>query len=92
MAAKEKINVTVVVAGAPQPVTVGEHREVKALVKEALKEAGIHHPDLAEWELRGEQGGQPIVLEQTIAAAGIHDGQTLFLDQDAGGGGNVARA
>lgn len=92
MPTKTKITVTVVVAGAPQQVTVGEHHKVEALVKDALKEAGVHKPDLAEWELRGKEGGQPIALDQTILAAGIHDGETLFLDQEAGGGGSVARA
>jgi hypothetical protein len=85
-----KFELTVVVSGAPQGVTVNQQQQVHVLVDDALKEAGIKHPDLAEWQLRAAQGGPPIPFNQKIEAAGIHDGETLFLDQDEGGGGTAA--
>jgi len=87
-----KIEVTVVVSGAPQAVDINDHEKVEKLIHKALKDAGIKKPDLSEWGLRVKEGGEPISPEVTIAAAGILDGTTLFLDPDEGGGGELAAA
>ncbi len=87
---KNKITVTVVVSGAPQTVAINTHERVEHLMREALKEAGIRHPDLSEWALRKQEGGDPIPPQEKIEAAGIADGSTLFLDPDEGGGGEAA--
>ena len=85
-----KIEVTVVVSGAPQAVDINDHEKVEKLIHKALKDAGIKKPDLSEWGLRVKEGGEPISPEVTIAAAGILDGTTLFLDPDEGGGGEAS--
>jgi Predicted metal binding domain len=92
--AKDKeLAVTVVVAGgAPVKVMVKENQKVEHLIKEALSEAGIKHPNLPEWKLRFAEGGQPLDPEEKVQKAGIAEGQTLFLDPEEGGGGQVAVA
>jgi len=86
----QTLTLTVVVSGAPQTVEVKENQKVEHLMKEALKEAGIHGANLAEWTLRFAQGGGAIDPGSQIGAAGITDRATLFLDPDEGGGGEVA--
>jgi hypothetical protein len=90
LAEAKKITVTVVVSGAPQEIAIGHNQAVERLIKEALKAAGIKHPNLAEWKLRSAAGGAVIDPEQKLEAAGIAAGATLFLDPDEGGGGQVA--
>lgn len=90
MAKGNQITITVVVSGAPQTIEVNRNQKVEHLIKEALKEAGIGSPNLAEWKLRFAEGGQEIDPEIKIEKAGIADGVTLFLDPEEGGGGEVA--
>jgi hypothetical protein len=90
LAQGHKVTVTVVVSGAPQTVTVGHNQKVEHLIKEALKEAGIHHPKLEEWTLRFAKDGAVIDPAAQVDDAGITDGMTLFLDPDEGGGGQIA--
>jgi hypothetical protein len=90
MPADNRITVTVVVSGAPLKVAVNDNQKVEQLIREALHQAGIPHPTVAEWTLRFADGGAAIGPEQRIAAAGIADGATLFLDPQEGGGGQVA--
>jgi hypothetical protein len=82
----------VVVSGAPQEVQINPEQRVDHLMRQALKQAGIDHPNLEEWKLRSGQGGAVIDPDQKIEEAGIQPGQTLFLDPDEGGGGQVAVA
>jgi hypothetical protein len=90
MAAENKITLTVVVSGAPQSVTVNGHQKVAELMRKALHAAGIQNSDLTGWSLRFASGGEAISPEERIAEAGINVSATLFLDRDAGGGGEVA--
>jgi len=93
VAGDKQVTVTVVVAGgSPETVTVKESQKVEHLIKEALKEAGIKHPDLAEWKLRAIEGGPAIDPQEKVKKAGIVEGQTLYLDPEEGGGGQVAVA
>ena len=90
MAAENKTTLTVVVSGAPQSVTVNGHQKVAELMRKALHAAGIQDSDLSGWSLRFAGGGEAIPPEARIAEEGISAGATLFLDRDAGGGGQVA--
>jgi hypothetical protein len=78
--------VTVVVSSAPVEVTINHDARVEHLIRDALKEAHQKHPDLAEWQLRSD-GGQEYKPDERLAAVGIVDGVTLYLNKDAGGGG-----
>ncbi len=93
MAKENEVTVIVIVAGgSSETVTVKESQKVEHLIKEALKDAGIKHPDLAEWKLRAVEGGPVIDPEEKVKKAGIVEGQTLYLDPEEGGGGQVAVA
>jgi hypothetical protein len=80
------IDVVVVVSGQPERLKVNVHQTVEHLVHEALQKSTNQGQAPSEWELRTEDGS---LLEQamTVAAAGIHDGVTLFLSPKAGAGG-----
>lgn len=86
MPSQQNINVTVVVSGQPERLKVNLHQTVEHLVHEALQKSGNKGQAPSEWELRTEAG---TLLDQaaTVAAAGIHDGVTLFLSPKAGAGG-----
>lgn len=90
MANDHQITVTVIVSGVPQTIEVNANQKVEHLIKEALKAAGIKHPNLAEWKLRFAEGGPEIDPDEKIKKSGIADGATLFLDPEEGGGGEVA--
>ena len=83
---QQNIDVTVVVSGQPERLKVNVHQTVEHLVHEALQKSGNQGQAPSEWELRTEAGN---LLDQaaTVAAAGIHDGVTLFLSPKAGAGG-----
>lgn len=83
-----KVDVTVVVGGRAVEVTVNRRQTVEKLIKEALREAKLHGADPDEWDLRFESG-QMIDRAQIVAAAGIDNCATLFLDPHEGGGGNA---
>ena len=86
MPSQQNIDVTVVVSGQPERLKVNVHQTVEHLVHEALQKSGNKGQAPSEWELRTEDGA---LLDQaaTVAAAGIHDGVTLFLSPKAGAGG-----
>jgi WXG100 protein secretion system (Wss), protein YukD len=84
--AAKKITVKVVVSSVPVEVEIEHDARVEHLIEKALKEADQKHPDLVDWKLRSE-GGEEYAPDQKLAAAGIVDGVTLFLNKDAGGGG-----
>jgi hypothetical protein len=87
--ANPKLKIIVVVSGAPQTIVANGNQKGEHLMREALKEAGIHDPKLADWTLRFKEGGPPIDPDSRISEAGISDGSTLFLDPNEGGGGQV---
>lgn len=83
---QQNIEVVVVVSGQPEKLKVNVHQTLEHLVHEALQRSGNQGQAPSDWELRTEDGR---LLEQsaTVAAAGIHDGVTLFLSPKAGAGG-----
>lgn len=87
---RPNIDLTVVVNGDDQSVTVNLNQKVESLMREALRKVGINNPDLSEWHLRFEEGGPVIGADQKVADAGISNGMTLYLDPDEGGGGQIA--
>ena len=89
MAQDHKITVTVVVSGARLSVTQNGNQKVEHLIQKALEEAGIPHPQVADWTLRFADGGAAIDPDLRIDAAGIATGAILFLDPDEGGGGEA---
>lgn len=86
MPSEQNIEVTVVVSGQPERLKVNLHQTLEHLVHEALQKSSNQGQAASEWELRTEDGS---LLDQatTVAAAGIHDGVTLFLSPKAGAGG-----
>jgi hypothetical protein len=83
---KENIEVVVVISGQSERLKVNLHQTLEHLVHEALQKSGNQGQAPSEWELRTEDGS---LLDQssTAAAAGLHDGATLFLSPKAGAGG-----
>jgi hypothetical protein len=83
---QNNIEVVVVVSGQSERLKVNVHQTLEHLVHEALEKSGNQGQAPSEWELRTEDGR---LLEQSLtgAAAGLHDGVTLFLSPKAGAGG-----
>jgi len=83
---KDNIEVVVVVSGQSERLKLNLHQTLEHLVHEALHKSGNQGQAPSEWELRTEDGR---LLDQgsTAAAAGLHDGATLFLSPKAGAGG-----
>jgi hypothetical protein len=90
MAAEHKLNLTVVVSGSPERISINDRNTVADLMRKSLHKAKIPNEDLAGWSLRFAEGGEAIPPQEKIANTGIIDGATLFLNRDAGGGGQVA--
>jgi hypothetical protein len=89
-AVRNEIEITIVVSGQPERLKAHPHEELEHLVKEALKRSGNEGQPPSEWELRTEDG-RLLDQEQTVAHAGIVNGQTLFLSPKAGAGGSARR-
>jgi hypothetical protein len=87
-ATSKHIEITVVVSGQPERLKLHEHEKLEHAVREALKRSGNEGQPPSEWELRTE-GGQLLEQTQTVAEAGIENGQTLFLSPKAGAGGDA---
>lgn len=83
---QEDIEVVVVVSGQPERLKVNVHQTLEHLVHEALQQSGNQGQAPSDWELRTEDGAL-LDQSQTVAAAGIADGTTLFLSPKAGAGG-----
>ena len=83
---KETIEVIVVVSGQSERLRVNLHQTLEHLVHEVLQKSGNQGQAPSEWELRTEDG-HLLEQSQTAAAAGLHDGVTLFLSPKAGAGG-----
>ena len=81
-----EIEITIVVSGQPQRLKAKEHEKLEHLVREALRRSGNEGQPASDWELRTEDG-RLLDQEQTVAEAGIENGQTLFLSPKAGAGG-----
>ena len=86
MPEQNNIEVVVVVSGQSERLKLNVHQTLEHLVREALQKSGNEGQPPSEWELRTEDGR---LLEQGLraAAAGLHDGVTLFLSPKAGAGG-----
>jgi len=89
-AAHTELELTIVVSGQPERLKARPHEKLEHLVREALKRSDNEGQPASDWELRAEDG-QLINQEQTVAEAGIEDGQTLFLSPKAGAGGSTPR-
>ncbi len=89
-ATHSEIEITIVVSGQPERIKVNDHQRLEILVREALARSGNEGQPPSDWELRTE-GGLLLDQEQTVAQAGIANGQTLFLSPKAGGGGSTGR-
>lgn len=82
----QHVNVVVVVSGVPRPARVNLGAPLAHLVKQVLKDSGDDGRDESEFELRTEDG-QQLMLTSSGREAGLHEGQTLFLNPQAGAGG-----
>jgi hypothetical protein len=79
------ITVNVVVTSVPVDVTVNPHQSIAQLIREALRKAQQGDGDIAGWELK-TVGGNPLAPEQRISEH-VADGDKLYLNKNAGGGG-----
>lgn len=82
----QHVNVVVVVSGVPRPARVNLGAPLAHLVKQVLKDSGDDGRAEAEFELRTEDG-QQLQLTASGREVGLIDGQTLFLNPQAGAGG-----
>lgn len=89
-AVRPHIEITIVVSGQPERLRATEHEHLERLVREALKRSGNEGQPPSDWELRTEDG-HLLDQQQTVAHAGIVNGQTLFLSPKAGAGGSTSR-
>ena len=82
-----QIDLTVVVSGQPQPIRVNPNQTVEHLVHEALQRSGNHGQPPSAWELRTDAGA---LIDQSLRVrqAGLVYGMTLFLNPQAGVGGD----
>lgn len=80
------LDLVVVVSGVPRPARINAHEPLEHAVLEVLRESGDEGRDPGEYELRTEDG-RLLELGAKAAAAGLVDGQILFLNPRAGAGG-----
>ncbi|MEZ0579251.1 DUF2604 domain-containing protein [Nocardioides sp. MH1] len=80
------VDLVIVVSGTPEHVRINIHETLEHAAREALRQSNNTGQAPDDWELRTE-GGQLLALEQTPQAAGVGEGQTLFLSPKAGAGG-----
>lgn len=85
-----EIEITIVVSGQPERLRAEEHEKLERLVREALRHSGNEGQPPSDWELRTEDG-RLLNQEETVAEAGVENGQTLFLSPKAGAGGSARR-
>lgn len=80
------LDVVVVVSGVPRPGRVNVHEPLEHLVREVLRASGDDGRNAEDFELRTEDG-RLLDLTAHAGAAGLADGQVLFLNPRAGAGG-----
>lgn len=81
-----EFDVIVVVSGSPVTVRIKSNQILEHLVHEALKESGNVGQPPSDWELR-TQSGALLAQSEQAGDAGLHEGETLFLNPRAGAGG-----
>ena len=86
MPSTQKITVKVIVSGQSVSIEVNLHQQVEQLVHESLQRTGNKGQPPGEWELRTVDG-RLIPQSQTVEAAEIVEGSSLFLNPRAGAGG-----
>jgi hypothetical protein len=79
------ITVHVVVTSVPVDVTVNPHQHIEQLIREALRKAEQGASDIAGWELK-TVGGDLLAPGERISDR-VSNGDKLFLNKNAGGGG-----
>ena len=89
----KKDTLTVVVGGTPYEVKANENEEIRAIIKDALKEANQTARPAEDWELRGGADQNSPLLEpgKKLRDYGLTLASTLFLNLSSGGGGNDRR-
>lgn len=86
MAADQHLDLVVVVSGVPRPVRINLHVRLEQAVRDVLRDSSNSGQPPEDFELRTENG-QLLSLDIRAGDAGLHDGQTLFLNPRAGAGG-----
>lgn len=81
-----KIDLEVVVSGAPVAVTVNPKQKADQVVREALRDSGNEGRPIEDWELTTENGTL-VDLGARIEDLGFADGTRLFLSPKVSGGG-----
>jgi hypothetical protein len=79
-------HVEVVVNGKQTKVEYTEHEHGRVLVEKALKQTHNTGQEPDKWELRNEKG-EKLDQSKRVEEYHLHEGQKLFLNQQAGGGG-----
>lgn len=81
-----KIDLEVVVSGAPVAVTVNPNQKADQVVREALRVSGNEGRPIEDWELKTENGTL-VDLGARTEDLGFQDGTRLFLSPKVSGGG-----
>jgi WXG100 protein secretion system (Wss), protein YukD/Protein of Unknown function (DUF2604) len=81
-----QIGIDVIVSGQTVDVSINPHQTVEHLVHDALNRSGNKGQEPSGWSLK-TQSGNAIEQGQTISQAGIHAGDTLYLNPVTGAGG-----
>lgn len=81
-----RIQLVVVVSGVAQQAEINVHEPLQNLVRSVLHASGDLGRSVDEYELRTEDG-RLLELGDKVGAAGLSDGETLFLNPRAGAGG-----
>ena len=79
------LHVTILVEGVPEPRVYPAHEKVEEVIKSLLPESQRH--EWAQYELRERNATDPLNPQQSLAADGVEDGDTLSLTKRDGGGG-----
>lgn len=82
----QHLDLVIVVSGVPRSVRINLHVRLEQAVRDVLRDSGNSGQPPEDFELRTESG-QPLSLDTRAGDAGLHDGQTLFLNPRAGAGG-----
>lgn len=80
------LDLVVVVSGVPRAARINVNEPLEHAVREVLRESGDQGRDPSDYELRTDDG-RLLDVTAKASAAGLVDGQTLFLNPRAGAGG-----